>query len=236
MQLFYTPDTISSEYTLSELESKHCIKVLRMKEGDQLFLTNGKGFLYRTVIDVANPKKCQLKVTEVVEKDKGRNYHLHIAIAPTKNIERFEWFLEKTTEIGVDEITPLIVENSERKVVKADRMERVVVAAMKQSLKFHKPLINPILSLKEFLNLNARADLDICMAHCYDSPKVQLADFGKHINKICVMIGPEGDFSNNEVALAKSQGIASISLGNSRLRTETAGVVACHTISLINSI
>jgi 16S rRNA (uracil1498-N3)-methyltransferase len=233
MQLFYTPDITTDNYTLDEQESKHCIRVLRMRIGDKMHLTNGKGSMFQAAITDANPKACQLKIVETIHDFEKRNYWLHIAIAPTKNIERIEWFLEKATEIGVDEITPIITEHSERQQIKPERLERIVIAAMKQSVKAYKPTINQAVSFNNFIKAN-RINTSAYIAHCIDTQKKHLKDVYVPNTNAVICIGPEGDFSKEEVNTALSNGCIPISLGNSRLRTETAGVVACHTISIVN--
>jgi 16S rRNA (uracil1498-N3)-methyltransferase len=233
MQLFYTPDIYSDEYTLDEQESKHCIRVLRMKAGDILNLIDGKGGMYTAEIILPDHKACRLKVIDVKREFEKRKFHLHIAIAPTKNIERFEWFLEKAVEIGVDEITPLISEKSERKQVNPERLERIIISAMKQSIKAYKPVLNEAVSFKNFINSDGKGCQKF-IAHCIESEKKQLKDIYTHNENAIVLIGPEGDFSASEVETAIKNGFLPVSLGNSRLRTETAGVVACHTLNLIN--
>jgi 16S rRNA (uracil1498-N3)-methyltransferase len=233
MQLFYTPDITSTIYTLDEQESKHCIKVLRKLDGDILHLTDGIGNLFKAEITDASPKACKLKIIETQKEFEKRNYWLHIAIAPTKNIERFEWFLEKATEIGIDEITPLVTEHSERQQIKAERLERIVIAAMKQSIKAYKPQINPLCNFKQFLQKEINP-LGCFIAHCFDSEKQELKNIDKVNSTVTILVGPEGDFSLEEVKLAVEKKFVPISLGRSRLRTETAGVVACHTINLLN--
>ena len=232
MNIFYTPDIKGDVYTLDETESKHCIRVLRLKKGDTIYLIDGKGGFYITIISVDNPKACVVNIISS-EFEKGkRNYYLHIAIAPTKNIERFEFFLEKATEIGVDEITPIICDFSERKVVKQDRLEKIVVSASKQSLNAYVPKLNPAKSFKEFIKeINVE---DKFIAHCYESEKEYLTSVTKKDSNIVVMIGPEGDFSINEVNECIGSGWKEVSLGNTRLRTETAGIVVAHSVSLIN--
>jgi 16S rRNA (uracil1498-N3)-methyltransferase len=233
MQLFYTPDIIDSIYTLDEQESKHCVRVLRMQTGDVLHLIDGKGTLFKAEITKAQIKACTLKVVETFINYQKRNYYLHLAIAPTKNIDRFEWFLEKSTEIGIDEITPLICEHSERKVIKTDRLERVIVSAMKQSVKAYKPILNPIISFSDFIRKEYN-NQTCFIAHCNKGQKENFKHIYKEGQNACVLIGPEGDFTPEEVGIATVKGFNAISLGESRLRTETAGVVACHTVNLIN--
>ncbi len=231
MHIFYTPDIQEHEYTLNESESKHAIRVLRLEEGDKVKLIDGKGTLYEAVIAVPHPKRCQLVVLNSTQEFEKPPFQLHIAIAPTKNIARFEWFLEKATEIGISRITPLLCDNSERKAIKPERLEKVLVAAMKQSIKAYKPSLDPLTAFKDFLK---NVPENACIAHCEDGNKELLKTFCQPSQNITIMIGPEGDFSPNEIEKALSKGIKAVSLGSARLRTETAGVVACHTCNLIN--
>ena len=233
MHIFYTPDITSDQYLLDEQESKHASKVLRLSVGDQILLIDGKGGKYNAEILENVGKRIRVSVvSKTIEKERSVHY-LHIAIAPTKNIERLEWFLEKATEIGVDEITPLLCRNSERKSIKDDRLERVVVAAMKQSIKPFMPKLNPLIKADDFIKQNHSGGKYI--AHCYDSDKLPLKFATTQNISSIVMIGPEGDFSLEEVKLAEANGFQSVELGKERLRTETAGVVACHTVNLMNS-
>ena len=234
MQLFYTPLIQTDNYTLDEQESKHCVKVLRMKEGDILHLTDGSGNIFMAEITLANPKACSLKIIERNPDFEKRPFYLHIAIAPTKNIDRFEWFLEKATEIGIDEITPLITENSERKQVNHERLERIIISAMKQSIKAYKPKINELQTFDKFTN-SYDGKTAAFIAHCYEEEKQDLKTAYKKNTDALILIGPEGDFSPEEVKTAIEKKLTPVSLGQSRLRTETAGVVACHTLNLINS-
>lgn len=232
MQIFFKPGISGDEVMLDELESKHCIKVLRMVPGDRVQLVDGQGGFYTASVAVADPRRCRLKI-ETTEKEFGKSsINIHIAIAPTKNIERFEWFLEKATEIGISEITPLITEHSERKIIHPDRLEKILVSAIKQSLKAYLPKLNPLTGLHDFM-ANSFAGQKF-IAHCYPSEKGFLKDLINKGSDTVVMIGPEGDFSEAEVELSKKSGFTEISLGQARLRTETAGVVACHTLNLIN--
>ncbi|MCB2195830.1 MAG: 16S rRNA (uracil(1498)-N(3))-methyltransferase [Bacteroidetes bacterium] len=232
MHLFYTPDLSGKIYTLNESESKHCIKVLRLSVNDQVQLIDGKGGFYTAQISEANPKRCSVEIIKEVKEFGKRNHYLHIAIAPTKNNDRFEWFLEKATEIGIDEITPIICEHSERKVIKPERLEKIIISAVKQSIKAYKPKLNNIISYQDFIASEFQGDKFI--AHCEEDEKAALKTAYKQGNSALVLIGPEGDFDPNEIALAKENNFQEISLGESRLRTETAGVVACHTINLLN--
>ncbi len=233
MQLFFTPDIGSANiYTLPEQESKHCVRVLRLSEGDKINLTDGVDNMYEGEILDANHKACALQIINKIAEYEKRRYYLHVAIAPTKNIDRYEWFLEKATEIGIDEITPIISEHSERKQIKPDRLERVIVAAMKQSLKAYKPQLNPLIDMGSFLNNQVGSEFK-GIAHCNAGDKKLVKEIYKPGQNAVLLIGPEGDFSPEEVKLAINSGFEEISLGASRLRTETAGVVAAHTISLL---
>jgi len=228
MQLFYL-ENHKDEIILSAEESKHATKVLRKKEGDILNFTDGKGAFYKAEIIVADSRKCRLKVVSTEQKEKQHNYHLHIAIAPTKNMDRFEWFLEKATEIGIDEITPIICTHSERKKIKTERCNRILLSAMKQSLKFHLPKLNEAISLNDFIKQDYLGTKYI--AHCEDGEKKELKTVNK-TEKTIILIGPEGDFSPKEIELALQNQFKAVSLGTSRLRTETAGIIAAHSINI----
>ena len=234
MQLFYNPDLTkdTTQITFDKIESKHIVRVLRKKEDAILHITNGKGFLFDAKIIIASDKKCIAEIIAIQEKPKPWNYYLHIAIAPTKNNDRIEWFLEKATEIGIDEITPLICNNSERRFVKLERFEKIVQSAMKQSLKFTLPKINEPVKFKEFINQDF--DGNICIAHCEALEKNLLKSVIKPTERTTILIGPEGDFSSQEIIKALEKNSIPISLGESRLRTETAALVAVNTISFIN--
>ncbi len=232
MQLFYVPNISGAEVILDETESKHAIRVLRLNAGDEIELIDGKGGLYKASITDANPKKCKLSIFESRTKFGQKDFHLHIAIAPTKNIDRFEWFLEKCTEIGIDEITPLLSEHSERKVIKPERLEKILVSAMKQSVKAYLPQLNELTKLSDLINQSK--DQHKFIAHCNDGEKPHLKDVIQQSEDVLILIGPEGDFSPEEVEQAKEKGFKEISLGSARLRTETAGVVACHIVNLAN--
>lgn len=232
MQLFYIPNISGSEVILNETESKHAIRVLRLAVNSKVQLIDGKGGFYEAIISDAHPKKCKLLITKSIQKFDKRNFKLHIAIAPTKNIDRFEWFLEKCTEIGIDEITPLLSEHSERKVIKPGRLEKILVSAMKQSLKATLPKLNPIINFNDFITGSNYQNRYI--AHCYEGEKIHLKNTIKKEDDILILIGPEGDFSLKEVEIAKQNGFLEVSLGTARLRTETAGIVACHIANLTN--
>ena len=230
MQLFYLENP-KDEIILSAEESKHATKVLRKKEGDILNFTDGNGGFYKAEITLADSRNCRLKIVSSDQKEKQHNYHLHIAIAPTKNMDRFEWFLEKATEIGIDEITPIICSRSERKVIKTERCNKILLSAMKQSLKFRLPKLNEAISLTDFLKSNVEGDKYI--AHCEKNNKLELKN-QKLEEKTLILIGPEGDFSPTEIEMALQNQFKAVSLGTSRLRTETAGIVAVHTINIFN--
>jgi len=231
MHLFYCPDISDHLYTLNEDESKHCIRVLRLQKRDIIHLTDGKGKLFRTTLIDDHPKHCTVEILETKSEYGKRNFNLHMAVAPTKNISRYEWFLEKATEIGINHITPIICEHSERKEVKVNRLERVVLAALKQSLKAYMPVIDEATKFNELLKKDFEGQKFI--AYCEGETKL-LKQVYKAGNNALILIGPEGDFSPEEVGLAEKAGFIPVSLGSSRLRTETAAIAACHTFNLIN--
>lgn len=231
MHLFYTPD-IESNFELPSEEAAHCVKVLRLAEGDKITLTDGKGYFYKASISFISNKKCLVDIEQKVEQDKLWSGHLHIAIAPTKNMDRIEWFAEKATEIGFDELTFLNCRYSERKVLKRERVEKILVAAMKQSLKAKKPILNEMTEFNKFVKKEFTGQKFI--AHCNEGEKKLLKDIIKPEEDALVLIGPEGDFSQQEIDLAIENGFIPISLGKSRLRTETAALVACHIMNLTN--
>lgn len=232
MQLFYSKsiDIESTSYTLPKDESKHVIRVLRKQPGDSIYLTNGKGYLFTAQIYDANPNKCKLSITSHTYQE-PRDYKLHLAVAPTKLNDRFEWFLEKATEIGVTEITPLLCDHSERKVIKEERFLKILQSAMKQSLHYHLPILHPLTSFRDFV---ASTQSSTFIAHCEDDKKSLLKNELSPSTDYTILIGPEGDFSITEIQLALKKGITPVSLGNSRLRTETAAIVAAHSVAFIN--
>ena len=234
MQLFYNPEILETtkEIIFDKIESAHIVRVLRKKEGDILHITNGKGWLFDAKIVIANDKKCLASIIKTDIKQKPWNYYLHIAIAPTKMNDRMEWFIEKATEIGIDEITPIICSNSERRVVKLDRFEKIMQSAMKQSLKYTLPKLNEEKIFSAFIN--KKMDGKICIAHCEEQEKNILKSIIKPSEKVTILIGPEGDFSSEEIKKALAKNYLPISLGESRLRTETAALVAVNLVSFIN--
>lgn len=231
--IFYCPD-IRTNPKMPEAESQHCAKVLRMKENDSLLITDGKGFFYRATLLQANPKSCIVSIVEEIQQSKHWGFDLHIAFAPTKKLDRVEWFVEKATEIGIDILTPLKCRFSERKILKDIRIERILVSAMKQSQKSKLPQLNEIIGFDEFIK--QPFDGQKFIAHCYDTEKTPLTKICKQNTNTLILIGPEGDFSEQEVEESIQQGFVPISLGDSRLRTETAALVACHTVHVINQL
>ncbi len=234
MQLFYNSEisTNTQQVTFDKTESRHIVRVLRKNEGDNIFITNGVGQLFTSEIVIANDKKCLVKITNIVDYKKPWNYYLHIAIAPTKLNDRLEWFLEKATEIGIDEITPIICEHSERKVVKTERIEKIIHSAAKQSLKYHFPKLNKPVTFNQFINSEFSGQLFI--AHCEETNKKSLKSELKSQLKTTILIGPEGDFSTKEIQQSLRHRFIPVSLGESRLRTETAGIVAVHSVAFVN--
>lgn len=219
---------------MPESESQHCARVLRKKEGDSLFITDGKGYFYRAKLLQANPKSCVVTIEEEMEQPKGWDYNLQIAFAPTKNLDRMEWFVEKATEIGIDTFSPLKCRYSERKNINATRLEKIMVSAMKQSQKSRLPQFENIIKFEEFIKQPFEGQKFI--AHCYDSIKTPITQICKRDTNTLILIGPEGDFSEEEIAKSIEHGFTPISLGDSRLRTETAALIACHTVHVINQM
>ena len=234
MQLFYHPNSTkaSKEIIFDKEESRHIGKVLRKKEGDVLDITNGEGYFFKAELTLVTPKKCLAQIIELTEQE-PLPYHLHIAIAPTKSNDRFETFLEKATEIGITEITPIICDHSERKTIKPERYEKIIQSAMKQSLKAYLPKLNKACSFKEFLQQTHEENLK-CIAHCEETEKKSFKNVLKKQQSILILIGPEGDFSSEEINLAKSNAFIPVMLGKSRLRTETAAIVAAHSAAFVN--
>lgn len=233
MQLFFNPNINNTDtsFVFDKEESKHIIKVLRKKESDILFVTNGLGYLFKTEIALASDSKCTVNILSF-EKQEEPKFNLHLVVAPTKMNERYEWFLEKVTEIGVQEITPIICEHSERKIIKTDRFQKIIESAMKQSLHYYLPKFNEPISYKDFIKKEINGQKFI--AHCEETDKKSLKNELK-INTDCtILIGPEGDFSVKEIQLALDNNYIPVSLGNTRLRTETAAIVACHSVVYAN--
>ncbi len=231
MQLFYVPD-ISVRPVLPEEESGHCVRVLRLGVGDKIRITDGQGFFYDAVIECPHPKHCEVRIEKKWSQPALWNFKLHIAVAPTKNMDRMEWFIEKATETGIDAVTCLNCRFSERREIKLARLEKIMVSAIKQSQKATLPFLEGMTDFREFVK--RPFDGQKMIAYCGDVEKVLLKEFYHVGSNALVLIGPEGDFSSEEVTLALEQGFQPVSLGKSRLRTETAALVACHTLQLLS--
>ena len=227
MQLFFSQIT-DNRVNFSLDEKKHLTKVLRKKVGDELSVIDGKGYLYIVRITSLEKNSSQIEIIRKEKKEKNHNYYLHIAIAPTKNISRFEWFLEKATEIGIDEITPIICQRSERKKINMQRCNRILISSIKQSLKFYKPKLNEPSNFSDFIK--EKLEGDKLIAHCLKTEKNKINKSNQ--KKYIILIGPEGDFTENEITNALKNGFKATTLGNSRLRTETAGIIATHSVNL----
>ncbi len=243
VRFFYVPNA-SSVNELPEEEAQHAVRVLRMEMGDEMMLMDGEGIFYRAIVTEATKKRCLYRIEETLPQERQWQPHLHLAMAPTKNMDRTEWFAEKATEIGFDELTFLRCRWSERTVIKTERVEKILVSAMKQSHKAWKPILNEMVDFKACLqeikereNRNGKV-MQKFICHCYEEEglgeKVALKDALKSGEDVLVMVGPEGDFSIDEVKMAEANGFQSVSLGKSRLRTETAALVAVHLMNLIN--
>ena len=233
MQLFYFKDIdpTTTSFCFDKEESKHIIKVLRKKENDILFVTNGLGYVFTTKITLASDSKCLVSIVSY-EKEIASKFHLHLAVAPTKMNDRYEWFIEKATEIGVQEITPIIGEHSERKIVKTDRLHKILLSAMKQANRFTLPKLNEPVFYKDFIKQKLLGQKFI--AHCEEFNKKSLKSALVPNEDVTILIGPEGDFSTKEIEQAINSNFIPVSLGDTRLRTETAAIVACHTVILMN--
>lgn len=236
MQLFYAPQITVPLYTLPEDESRHCVRVLRLSAGDTLYLTDGRGTLYTAVVENPDTKRCTVRVIERCEGYGRRSYSLTVACAPTKNIDRFEWFAEKATEVGIDRIIPLLCARSERRTINTERVERVAVSAMKQSLKAYKPEVDELTPLKDFISECGGGARFI--AHCREDcgERAYLGDCLQRGGDSVVLIGPEGDFSQEEIRLALDAGFVGVHLGPMRLRTETAALGAVILASFANIV
>lgn len=231
MHLFYTPDILTQAELPAE-EAQHCIRVLRLSQGDELLLTDGKGYFYKADITAVSGKRCRVAIKETIFREPARSCHLHIAVAPAKNMDRNEWFAGKATEIGLDELTFLNCRFSERKEIKTGRVEKILVSAMKQSLGARLPKLNGMTDFDAFIRRDFRGGKFI--AHCYEEEKALLKDVIRKGEDALVLIGPEGDFSPEEAEKARTNGFVPVSLGKSRLRTETAALVACCTLNQAN--
>nr|WP_314558928.1 16S rRNA (uracil(1498)-N(3))-methyltransferase [uncultured Capnocytophaga sp.] len=238
IQLFYAENISenASNYLFGKEESQHIAKVLRKKEGDILHITNGKGLVFIGQLSFASPKQCEVTILSN-ESLLPPSPYIHLVVAPTKMNERYEWFLEKATEIGINEVTPIICEHSERTIIKTERFEKIILSAMKQSLQYYLPKLNAPINSNTFFKQIEDSSTAKYIAHCQENQKVLFSQAIKPSQQhITVLIGPEGDFSSNEIEKALSLGFQPISLGDTRLRTETAAVVACHTIRVVSTM
>ena len=237
MNLFYTSESIENFHVLDEQESRHSIKSLRLHTNDEVYLTDGKGNMYLTRIVDDNLRACRLEIIHKIEDYPLLPYHLHIGIAPTKNTNRLEWFVEKAVETGISEITSLVCDNSERTSIKSDRMERLMIAAVKQSLRAEIPIFNNQICFNDFIEKTKDRYPQKFIAYCGDLP--QQPDLLKSVcqanTDTLIVIGPEGDFTPAEVQRAMQSGFIPVSLGKFRLRTETAALLACATVQIINN-
>lgn len=233
MQMYYAPEILHSPI-LSEEESGHIVRVLRMKVDDELLVTDGKGHLYRARILEAHPKRTAVEILTTEKHPSLWGFTIKIAVAPTKNMDRMEWFAEKATEIGIDEIAFIRCAHSERREIKTERIRKIARSAMKQSQKVYLPEIHDMTDFATFVKQSFEGEKYI--AHCEEEDKKLLSEVYKKGVNALILIGPEGDFSPEEIALAKANGFVPVSLGESRLRTETAALVACHTPHLLNQL
>lgn len=235
MEIFFSDDICDGRVRLDAEESGHCVRVLRHRPGDEISVIDGRGTLYRCALEIADAKGAEARVIEAQPGFGAHPYHLTMAVCPTKNIDRFEWFVEKATEIGVDVIAPVIGERSERRVLKTDRLRRLTLSAAKQSLKAAIPTVAEPQSVRDFI-LAAPADALKLICYCFDDVERKQIQQLLPAKEICILIGPEGDFSPEEAALARERGWVPVSLGYSRLRTETAAVVAATAVYLYSAV
>jgi 16S rRNA (uracil1498-N3)-methyltransferase len=233
MQIFYVPGITGKTCLMDENNSRHSIRVLRMTKGDRLKLVDGNGNLYEGIISDPDPSGCMVTITSVLRDFEKRGYRMHIAISPIKNQERFEWFIEKSVEIGVDEITPVICRNTEKPGIKKDRINNIIIAAMKQSLKAYIPSLNEPVAFSEFINSDHSGTKMIASCNP-DSERKKIDQVYEKNSDAVILIGPEGDFTGEELKLAFRRGYKPVHLGTSRLRTETAGIAACYSVYFIN--
>ncbi len=233
MQIFYVPGITGNTCLMDENNSRHSIRVLRMTKGDRLKLVDGNGNLYEGIISDPDPSACRVTITNVIRDFENRGYRLHIAISPIKNQERFEWFIEKSVEIGVDEITPLVCRNTEKPGIKRDRINSIIISAMKQSLKAFMPSLKEPVAFSEFIDSD-RTGIKMIATCNRDSERKKINQVYEKSSDAVILIGPEGDFTGEELNLAFRKGYKPVHLGTSRLRTETAGIAACHSVYFIN--
>ena len=234
MNIFYEPN-IKQTLRLNEEESRHAVKVLRLTVGDLLYVVDGVGGFYKCQIKTPRDKKCEVKIIEEKQSYGLRDYYIHLIIAPTKNLDRIEWMVEKCVEIGINEISFIQTRYSERKEIKITRIEKIAVGAMKQSLKAFLPKINEMISWKEFLKKDYSENSKM-IAHLEEGNRKLIHQIAEPKSQYVILIGPEGDFSSEEISQSLEKGFVPVTLGDSRLRTETAGLVACHALNIINQL
>ncbi|RAK70238.1 16S rRNA (uracil(1498)-N(3))-methyltransferase [Hymenobacter edaphi] len=230
---FYAPDLAGPTYTLPEDESKHAVRVLRLQPGSPVELVDGRGGVYQAEVSDDNPKRCQLRITQEQQVPR-RAYAVHVAVAPTKNLDRMEWLVEKATEIGIDRLTFLRCARSERRELKLDRLERIAVSALKQSGQAWLPQLDELTDFAAFVR--GVAPETTFIAHLVDDHRISLAQVAAQGAGCCILIGPEGDFTPDELQLALTRGIRPVALGHTRLRTETAALAACHTVHVAREL
>jgi 16S rRNA (uracil1498-N3)-methyltransferase len=234
MNIFYCSDINGNKALLSAEESAHCVRVMRQKKGDIVILIDGHGGMFDAVVTAPDSRNCGLEILKSIPHDKRKNYSLHIAIAPTKQIDRFEWFVEKSVEIGIDIITPLLCQRSERKSIRTDRLHKLILSTMKQAMVPYMPTLNELISFSGFVNNVIGSTHNRFIAHLGDAKQKLLKDSLAPQSNVIVLIGPEGDFSQSEIDLAIAHDFVPVSLGKNRLRTETAGIVACQLVNFLN--
>lgn len=232
MNLFYQPQISEGIHHLDDEESRHCVKALRRNAGDVIRITDGKGFFYDAVITKADARACEFSIQNTIAVE-ANSYRVHVAVAPTKNADRIEWFVEKATEFGIDTISLIECENSERTFIKTERLRKLAVSAMKQSLKARLPVLNDVTAFSDFINVSKEPGRFI--AYVDNDNPTQLQHAVRKGETTLVLIGPEGDFSKEEIEAALAKGFMKVSLGKSRLRTETAAIAACHIVNLVNA-
>jgi len=234
VEIFFSEKISGNHAELDEEESHHVIKVMRYRIGKELMVTDGKGKLFKTKLISESKEKGAVEIVETIKEEPKPSPEIHMAISPTKSIDRFEWFLEKATEIGVSEITPIISQRSERDKIKYDRLNKILISSMKQSLRLWLPKLNQIIALEDFLTSNFKLQTSNFIAHCQSQNLPFLKSLYQPKQSVLILVGPEGDFTRDEVTLAEQNGFVSANLSEARLRTETAGIVAIHTVQLLN--
>jgi 16S rRNA (uracil1498-N3)-methyltransferase len=234
VHIFYCAHIIDNKAQLSPEESTHCIRVLRLGKGEKVQLIDGRGGWYNAVITIPDVKQCGLEILGIINHNRDRSYSLHIGIAPTKNIERFEWFIEKSVEIGIDVITPILCQRSERRELKTERLQKLIISTMKQATVPYLPVLNELKEYAKFIDSFSGSPYNRFIAHCEDNEKKKLHEEASPQTNVVVLIGPEGDFTPGEIDRAIANDFVPVTLGTNRLRTETAGIVVCNTVYLLN--